>query len=313
MAVHLLRYGETSRTVSTTTATAQASATWEVHDLTETVDASGYVVDSGSATVDTTSLNPSATAGPGQANPRRITFASTTGITVGRKYLLTEDGHSEIVEIVGLSTDAYADTKHPLIGTYTTAATLQGLTLTASLTNTIAANEDYVDYDEPLRIVWTYANGEIHQDQIRVVRQDHGDLNLAEIAGVIRDLFPDIGQRMEYQGRGTLESMIAAVIRMHRAEILADGEQSHRQLHGEQGQAVVIWGALEHMAASGVFPGSADSPDLWLEHCRAEHKKFWANTRGRGLAGSRTVTIAPIVETATGNSDPTERQRLKWG
>src|SRR5690606_13374717 len=117
------------------------------------------------------SRSPSSAAGPGTPNPRRVSMASTSGIEVGRMYLMREGGRSELVEVAGLSVDAYVDLRHALVGSYTSAATLEGVTMVALLPDEIAATTRYADHDEPLRIVWTYANGERHQQQIRVVRQ----------------------------------------------------------------------------------------------------------------------------------------------
>jgi hypothetical protein len=309
-AVHLLRFGETSRTVTHVPATVQASATWEVHDLTETVSSSAYVAAAGAATIDSLALATSAAAGPATANGRRITMTSTAGVTVGRWYMMTATGKTELVEVEGVSTSAYVDLVHPLAGSYETGAVLRGVTMTASLPDAIAASRDHLDRDEPLRIVWTYASGEIHQQQLRVVRQDHGDYDKAGILGDVRRLFPDVSTRTEHKGKDTLGELVDTIYRQHRAEILSDGDKPERVLHGEQGQWVMVWSTLEHLAAQGNAPEQQD-PTLWLDHCQRQVKRFWGSTR-RGLAGERTAAVAPVVEAATGTQDTAQRQRLSW-
>jgi len=315
VAVHLLRFEEIGRSLVHTTATPQASATWEVHDLTKTRGATGYIVASGVATVDTAAVDLMQEAGPGTDNARRILVASTGSLSVGRRYLLSDSQGSEVVTIEGIALDVYTDLVYPLSGTYTVenGARLQGLRITATLPNTIAANEDHLHFNDPLRIVWSYGDGQKHQEQIRVVRHDYGDLSLPDIKRDVLDLFPDVHQRIEHSGKGTLDSMIAAVMRIEHAAILADGDEPDRVLHGDQGRFVIVWATLAHMAAMNVRPGSDDDPALWLEHCGKQYNRFFGTTR-RGTAGARTTAIgSPVTESAIGTNDPTARQRIRWG
>lgn len=311
-AVHRLRFGDTGRSIDHSTATPQASATWEVHDTTLTIDDSNYVVDSGAATVDTTAISLSADAGPSTANARRLTVASTTGIVVGRHYLVSDTAGSEPVEVVGLTTDVSIDLRDPLAGTYTTpSAQIRGLTLTASLADAIAADENRVDFDEPLRIVWTYASGEKHQEQIRVVREDEDDFSLVETLSSVRGLFPGVHVRTEAYGRDTLPTIAAEVRRDMLADGLADGEDVHRRLLGDQGQRLLVWATLRHLAGMGNAPGNRD-PVEWLDYCERQYNKRYANVMGTGKAGKHTLRIEPGPEAATDYQDPTDRRRIRF-
>lgn len=310
--VHLLRYGETGRSVPLITATPQASASWEVHDLYEAVTSSNYVVASGAAAIDTLARSPSAAAGPGTANPRRIPISSTAGITVGATYLLQEGGRSELVEIAGLSTNAYVDARHPLSGTYSTAAALQGITITALLPDSIATTARYVDYEEPLRIVWTLASGERPQQQLRVVRIDRTDYDRAGCVAKIRKLFPNVHAALATDSKDPVGDLADTMADMLHAQILADGEEPERLLHGEQGQWLIVWKALHHLAMQGSAPGSdSTDTDRWATHCEDQLAIYFGNTR-IGRAGARTVHVERVSESANGNTDVTSRARIRF-
>lgn len=311
MTVHLLRFEETGRSVWVDAATPQASATWEVHDLTATRGSAAYVLASGAATVDTIARSPSSAAGPGTANPRRVTFASTTSIEVGRRYLLEEDGRSEIVEAAGLSADAYVDLRHPLVGHYTAAAVLQGLRLTAALPDSIAATERFVDFEEPLRIVWTFADGSRHQQQMRVVREDHADYSKPSVIAKVRTLFPGVHAALPRDAADTLGDLVDAVHQMVRADMLADGDAPEQLLHGDQGQWVLVWATLHHLAMQGVSPGSENADlDRWTRHCEQQLARYTGKTR-IGLAGHRTARVEPISGAADHN-DLTARAPFRF-
>jgi hypothetical protein len=311
--VHLLRFEETARSVTITPPSPVASATWEVHDLTRTVTDVDYVVASGVGAVDGAGEVLTVDAGPQTANARRLSMASTAGFASGGTYLISDTGGSETIEVIELATDSYLALRHPLAGTYTTAnlAQVQGLTITAALPDSIAADLEHVDFDEPLRIVWTFTDGSKHQQQIRVVRQDESDQDLTGVAAGVRKLFPDVHTRIERDGRSTLADTIAEIYQDHRAVLLADGDDPSKTLHGEQGQRILVWATLVHLAAQGNAPGQ-DDPTVWLEHCSGQLKRIEGNTR-RGPAGKHTLAVLPRTESAHGSQDPNPRPRITIG
>lgn len=309
-----LRFGETSRSIVHVPATLQASATWELHDLLEGIDSADYVEASGSATVDTLSLSVTGAAGPNTESPRRLTMSDTTGVTAGTSYILTSTRTTEPVTVRSVTTDTYVDLEHPVMGSYAVAdsPTLRGCQMSASIPDAVSANEDYVDYDEPLRIVWTYANGELHQQQVRVVRQDYDDYDEPGAIESIRGIFPNVHAIVEHDGRSTLPGMVYQGYRQARALALADGEQPERILHGEQGHWVLVWSVMRHMAHMGITPRNRD-PDSWTDYCDGEYDKFYGNVKGKGRAGARTARVIPGTEGASGAVDPTHRRRITFG
>lgn len=309
--VHLLRYAETGRSVWIDAATPQASASWQVHDLTTTRGSAAYVLASGAATVDALARSPSSAAGPGSANPRRIAFASTAGIEVDRTYLLEEDGRSELVEVAGLSADAYIDLRHPLVGSYSEAAVLHGVRLTAELPDSIAATRRYVDFEEPLRIVWTFADGSRHQQQLRVVQEDHGDFDKAAVLARVRRLFPNVHAAVVSDSTDPLGDLVDTVHEMVSAELLADGEAPEQLLRGDQGEWVLVWATLHHLAMQGAGPGSENADlDRWTRHCEQQLAKYQGKAR-IGQAGHRTARVDPVSGSSDSN-DLTTRAPFRF-
>lgn len=110
----------------------------------------------GSASVET---NPDTTvdvaSGASETDPRKLYLTATTGITVGRRYLLASLlGHNEWVEITDISSGAHVIVKHPLLNDYEIGSTLKStrcsITVnstwvadTANLSNAFAPNPRY--------------------------------------------------------------------------------------------------------------------------------------------------------------------------
>ena len=114
----------------------------------------------GSVTVDTVSTTVDAASGPSQADPQKINLTATTGIVLGRKYLLSENSLKEYVEPVEISSGSHIRARHPLKNDFTTAATFVGTTMTAAVDSTwVAAEENISDHKDPnpdYRVRWSY-------------------------------------------------------------------------------------------------------------------------------------------------------------
>ena len=120
----------------------------------------------GSPAVET---NPSTTitaaAGASQADPTALALASSTGVALGRQYLLGDaDGDSEWVELVALS-GLNATTRTPLLADYASGASFKGTRIAVAVDPTWAANEDNLSNEEDVepryRVIWTYTlNGD---------------------------------------------------------------------------------------------------------------------------------------------------------
>ena len=101
---------------------------------------------SGSGSIDSVSTTTTAAAGHSNTNRKLITVVSTTGISVGREYLLTAaDGQYEWVEVVAVdSSDLQVTTRSPLQGEYPIGATLVSTRITGSVDDTWAADKNHL-------------------------------------------------------------------------------------------------------------------------------------------------------------------------
>lgn len=94
----------------------------------------------GSASVET---NPNTTlASSASAGATSLSVNSATGVTIGRRYYLTEDstGQSEFIEVLGLN-GTTVTTRHPIQNDYTAGATFQSTRVTIAVDSTWIADE----------------------------------------------------------------------------------------------------------------------------------------------------------------------------
>lgn len=117
---------------------------------------------SGTATVDAVDTTVSSASGAQQADPRKVSLASTAGIVVGRKYLLTENSATEWGEVLSIHS-GHVRMRDRLLGDYTAAATFQGCDLTAAVDATWVADRnnlsDLADPNPDYRVRWAITIG----------------------------------------------------------------------------------------------------------------------------------------------------------
>lgn len=117
----------------------------------------------GSASVE---ANPNTTldasAGPGESDPRNIPVAATTGVAVGRRYLLTSvaNGLKEWIDVESFVSADKIGAKHPLINTYASSDTLQSTRIQATVDSTWVADLANLDSSSGAnamyRVRWVY-------------------------------------------------------------------------------------------------------------------------------------------------------------
>lgn len=309
--VQRLIYNVTGQVLRHVPATRQASATWVLEDLLRSTTDAARTLDSGAATLDAATEPTLAIAGPTQANARLIDVASTSGFVVGTTYEIVngDTGEGEYFELGGIDTDDTLYVKHPLAGTYPIGSTVRGVELvTAAISAAVVQDEQRMQGDWPMRVVWTYTGGRHDQEQVRLVRHADGDLDAAAIERDVRDLFPDVDTRMAHHGRPTLGSHVRIVIRQTRSDLASSSIKIEQFLGGEQLHWAVVWRVLWHLARMGNAPGTGDVAS-WATYCKDEHTRFW-NELTVGEAGPEVVELEPVTDT-TGSSDSTEyRKRI---
>lgn len=138
------------------------AATFRVFNDYDSDDATTYEF-SGTATVDSVSTTVDVASGQGQTDPQRLNVASTSGMTLERKYLVTENGRSEWVQPIEIVSNDYIRCRYPLQYGYTTAATVVSTTAIATVDSTWVADLNNVsdprDPNPAYRVRWELTIG----------------------------------------------------------------------------------------------------------------------------------------------------------
>jgi hypothetical protein len=305
-----LAYNVTGATLRHSPPTQQASVVWTLEDLRYDDDNAARTLDSGTAVVDTATEVTIAIAGPGQANPRLIDVASTTGFAVSTDRARTfyeivdaQTGERESLELDGIDTDDALIAKQPLTRAYAVGSTIRGLThVTAAIDAAVLQDEQRVMGDWPMRVLWVYPDGARHQEQVRLVRDTESDLFVTAIRADIRDVFPDVDTRMAYQGRDTLAPHIRTQIRQIRAILLGKGIRAEESLGGEPAHWCAVWRTLHHLATLGNIPANVDAREF-KDECRMQANAF-LDQLTIGSGGKERLDIEPVSGTAA-TSDST--------
>lgn len=317
-----LRYNVANQVLRHVPGTRQATATWVLEDLIINADGSSRTLASGSVSVDAATESLTALAGPTAADPTLLTVASTTGFSVrtdrdgrpvARYEIVDAAGIGERFTLAGLVTDASLRTLEPLTRTYAASGcTIRGVELaTAAIGVAVYADEDLLVGDRPMRIVWTYADGNRAQEQVRLVRDDAIDMAVDPVIADVQDIFPDVATRMQYLGRDTLPGIVRAMIRLLRAQALGRKIKLEEWLTGDAGHWAVAWRVLWHLATLGNKPSggrsiSEASEAQWAEYCKGMFEQHWlALTVGHGH--DESVVVDPVHATAGTSDDQTYR------
>lgn len=295
---HSVPYNEGAFTLRHHPPVRASSATYSVEDLWEDNDSAARVLDSGAATLDSATEPLTAAAGPSQADRHLLTVASTTGLTVGGRYWLSEDGNGEEVKILRVTTDTSVNTVHSLLGEYTTAATIDGLELSASFPLASANDEDNLTQERPFRVVWEYdVNGITRkvQEQIRVVRFTHGDIDTAEAMDLVRGLFPDLGNMVA--DPAIIQGWARIAVRLLRGDLLSKDVDPELFLIGDRGAEALAY-KIALIAGQNGYAPSHREPGEFAEDMQRILTGIWQSLT-RGQAGRETLDLTKTTDQAT--------------
>jgi hypothetical protein len=288
-----LAYNVSGQTMRHLAGSRQASVAWILEDLRYAYGDASRTVASGTANVDTATESTTAIAGPGAANPRSIEVASTSGYAISSQrtrwaYEIVngDTGEREPIELAGIDTDDALVATRPLACTYPIGSIVQGLThVTSAVPDAFLLDAERLANDWPARVVWIYADGTRHQEQVRLVHEPESDLFVTAIAADVYDLFPDLGTRNAHHERDVVSPWIRATIRQMRADALAVGLRTELWLAGEQGHWSAVYRTLLHAAGLGNVPASNDGGQAWREYLQRNADAYWnALTKGWGKA-----------------------------
>lgn len=314
--LHKILYGEGAQTITHVPPVRVSSATYSIEDMWVDDGDASRVLASGSATLDSASVSVSAATGRAQGDHYAVYIGTTSGFSVGGNYWLSEDSQGERVEAIAVKTNTHVKTKHGIIGQYTTSATLAGMELTASFPSATANDEDKLIEQRPYRVVWEYTiNGETTkaQEQIRLVRYDQADLDVAEALDIARTIFPDLDGLVRSKSR-TLENWAAMSARLLRGTLLQrlQGRQTPEEfLTGPRGAEAVAFRMMVIAAQNGFAPGDVVPADF-LAEMRMELNGIWEGLT-RNDAGQETLDLTKAGDQATSDKSEDFRRQQIWG
>jgi hypothetical protein len=214
------------------------AATFEIVDVGYGEGSAERPVASGAATIGSVNTLLSAAAGPGQTDTDSIPATSSSGVSVGRPYLLVgADGTSELVSVRAVVSNT-VHTHRELRHDYGTDASLRSVEITAAFPALEAnADAEIERTPHPYAVMWTYTiDGDIH-----VVRQLVW-LSRVTVVPLIDELYvlkayPTIGPRL--RGRADIASAIAVATEDYTAEVLAQGRRP-TEFHGNETARVAV-------------------------------------------------------------------------
>lgn len=318
---HHLRYNVTGQVLRHVPGTYQATATWVLEDLLRSADTTGRTLASGSAVLDSATEALTAAAGPTTADPTLLTVASSAGFAVrtdrdgrpiSRYEIVDASGIGERFTLAGLTATSLV-TLEPLTRSYAASGcTIRGVELATNAPggttfDAIAADEQLLTQDRPMRLVWTYADGFRHQQQVRIFRDDAIDIAQDAVVADIRENFPDVATRMEYHGRDTLPGHVRSWIRQLRAAALGRKITLETWLTGELGHFAVVWRVLAHLAQLGNTPAQSPAVDKpWARYCTEQFELFWGALM-IGDGHSETMKVDPVFASSPTSHDETYR------
>lgn len=306
----------TGQTLRHAASSYQSSITWTLEDVRLELGAP-VVLATGAAAVDPAAEVTTGVAGPTTANARSIEVASTTDFAVSTErapvfYEIAsgDTGTREQFEVAAIDTDDFLITKTPLSCVYPIGSTIRGLThVTTAIPDLVLLDADRLEGDWPMRVVWAYADGLRHTEQVRLVRNPESDMFVTAIVADILDVFPDMGTRFEHYGRDVVSPIVRTVIRQVRADALGVGMKLESLLFGDQGHWLAVWRTIVHLANLGNFPGYVAATD-WTAYAKGEYDKRWnALTMGFDKAEVLETNAAGVAVSSDGTS---YRQRGRW-
>jgi hypothetical protein len=233
---------------------------------------------SGTATVDAPNATLTAAAGPSQADPQRLPLTSTAGVTTGRKYTLSQNSLSEVVQPVEVGS-GYVRVRSPLQNDYTSGAAFASTILTAAIDSTFIQDRsklsDLSDTYPDFRVKWSvlYA-GQTYTvysffDVVRV--QVTHDVDIADV----NDRAPGLHETLpiEYRAEDG-RPLIDAAYRMVRAHMQAVSVDINAIRDDEVIDELVILGSLRILAEGGWSPSGIDR-GLYLERATTNFDRFF--------------------------------------
>ena len=220
----------------------------------------------GVATLDTPNTTITTAAGPAQSDPTYIALAATTGIIIGRQYLLAGNGLTEQVRVVEIGA-TYVRVRSPIQADYAIGSTFVSTFISAAIDNTWITNlanlsnlaDTYADW----RVKWIILFGTStytyysYFDVLRATVAHHVEIDDINVrAPGLADSLP-VEYRAE-DGRALIDGAYKSV----RAHLVAMGIDPNSIRDDEAIDEMTVLRSLRTLAEGGWHPKGAD----WLTY-----------------------------------------------
>lgn len=254
--------------------------------------------------------NPATTLdGTASANTRSIPLTATTGIAIGRTYLLTHatTGLQEWVEVSSITSADSVTVRHPIHNDYASSATFQSTRITATVDSAWVADlanlRDDAGPNPHYRVRWVYVVGGVtyvHDSYFSLVRYagTHGvaPQNVEALAPGWMDTLPT--DHREDQGRGLISDAYTAVKFDLHGVWTDDAMVANAELLDE----LTRYKTLELTEFAKIMAGSNGDRERYDIAKSAYQSRLDALKRITDKTPTRDVTGAATVRTAVGIS-----------
>lgn len=272
------------------------SASYEIQDPYYSSGTTNYVIDSGSATIDSYDQLITQESGESTANPDRLYVGSTANITSSFRYAAVHSEHSgtETFSVERVKEDSYIIAEAPLLDNYPANSRVMGIQMAATFPgNRTGADENWVIGNRPLRIVWSYTLDGVSKkvsELIRVVHENESDQDVDAIKLMLEDFWSDRTSR--FDDSTSLVNAIKTAKRQVNAMLLSKGIEPQTFLGGLQLRNCIFWKTLYMVALKGDMPSSTMPMDLYLEELRGNFESAFTDLTV-GLPGKEVLQLDP--------------------
>lgn len=262
----------------------------------------GTVEFDGTATVDSVNTTVNAASGAQEADPHKVSLASTASVAVGRKYLITQNSLQEWVEVASIHS-GYVRTRDRLMNDFTSGATFQGTDLTAAVDGTWVADlnnlSDLEDPNPDYRVRWAITiAGQVHLaysyfDLVRVPRLVHLEL------GDLTRRWPGLGEMLRQADRAEqARGIIADAWRVVRVDLKALGLNDTALMEDETLDEATAQAARMLLAEGGIHPRTFTAIE-YLNMATTKYERFM----------EQHFRVQLRVPVASGNDSGSERRQ----
>ncbi len=294
--VHRLLFGQSGQTLHFTPARRQALS-WVLEDLTVPEQGAERILAQGDLEAPAGDIETTQDSGPGTPFRDRVFASSSADVGEMLRITSAETGTSELFTVAGVRVGQYLTTLVPLTTRYPVGSTVDRLRVTTEpLPDDVTNDRERLQQREPMRVVWSLDDGSRHQEQVYLLRADHGDLDTAKVLQTVTRLFPDVQTRFEHHDKDMLEGMVDACADAMSAQLSARGIPSASGfLLGDQGRFALAFKVLLHLAALGNRPGNDDA-QRWDAYLEREYEGAIAGLF-TGQDGAETQRPDPVTDT----------------